>query len=100
MTGLLLRARPGANGAARGVVASVGVSPLMESDPGKQIKEVWAYLSDAEALELAEALNEYLSEPQAPGWHCHIADSDGNELSVGVGEPDDPSFASRFAKPS
>jgi len=72
----------------------------MESEPGRQLREIWVYLSDKEALDLREAFDDYLSEPTAPGWHCHITDSDGNELSVGVGEADDPSFASRFAKPS
>jgi hypothetical protein len=76
------------------------MSPLMESDSGKQLKEVWVYLRDREALDLREALDDYLSEPTAPGWHCHIADADGNELTVGVGEPDDPTFANRFTKPS
>jgi len=66
------------------------VSPLIETEPGQVVKEAWAYLSEAEARELLAALNEYFSEPQAPGWHCHITDSEGNELSVGVGEPDGP----------
>lgn len=78
----------------------MGVSPLIESDPGKQLREVWVYLSDAEALDLREALDDYLSAPSAPGWHCHVTDQDGNELSIGVGPPDDPRFASRFAEPS
>jgi hypothetical protein len=72
----------------------------MESDPGQTLKEVWVHLTDAEAVEVVKALNEYLGEPTPPGWHFHIRDSDGNELSVGVGEPDDPTFASRLAKPS
>ena len=74
----------------------------MESDPADEpLKEVWVYLSDDEARNLRRALDDYFSEPQRPGWHCHIADAHGNELSIGVGESEDPeSFASRFARPS
>jgi hypothetical protein len=25
---------------------------------------------------------------QPPGWHCHIADAEGNELTVGVTDDD------------
>jgi hypothetical protein len=71
----------------------------MESDPGSVLKEVWVYLSDQEAVEVVQAISEYLSEPQAPGWHFHVTDADGNQLSIGIGEPDDPdAFAERFGQ--
>jgi hypothetical protein len=74
----------------------------MESDPDTDpLREVWVYLTDDEARDLLLALDEYFSEPQRPGWHCHITDALGNELSVGVGESEDPErFASRFGKPA
>jgi hypothetical protein len=38
----------------------------MDGKPGESLKEVWVYLSDEEALELLEALNDYKSGPTSP----------------------------------
>ncbi len=64
----------------------------MESWPdGQSLKEVAVYLTDEEALELVEALrDDYFTEPLPPGWHCHITDSEGNELTVAVGKTEEP----------
>jgi hypothetical protein len=72
----------------------------METDPGQPVKTVWAYLTRAEAVELWDALNAWATEPGDPGWHCHIGGPEGSELTIAIGEPDDPTFADRFAKPS
>jgi hypothetical protein len=62
--------------------------PRLEGDQKQALKEVWVYLSDAEALDLWRALDEYFSETQPRGWHCHVTDSEGRELTVAVGEPE------------
>ena len=62
--------------------------PRMEGEQNEPIKGVWVYLSDKEAMDLWLALDDYMSEPTRPGWHCHVTDSDGNELTVEVGEPE------------
>lgn len=64
----------------------------MESEPGKSLAGVWVYLSRDEAVQLWDAMNAWTQEPGETGWHTHIADSRGNELTVAVGEPDDPEF--------
>ena len=65
----------------------------MESDPGKELREVWVYLTPDEAEELRRALDYWADEdPSDPGWHCHVTDTTGRELTVAIGEPDDPAF--------
>jgi hypothetical protein len=66
--------------------------PRIETDPGTELREVWVYLSDEEAEELRLALaaraNE--DEPRQPGWHTHILDSEGREVTIAVGDSDSP----------
>lgn len=76
------------------------MSPSMESDPGRSIKTLWVYLTREEAVQLQQALDAWASEPAEPGWHCHLTDSEGGELTVAIGEPDDPGFARRLPKSS
>ena len=51
------------------------------------LEEVLVYLSLDEARELRDALTNRLDEREGfrgPAWHCHIADADGHEVTVGV----------------
>jgi hypothetical protein len=58
---------------------------------GRRLKAAWVTLTAVEARELLEALrfwDEGVAEGHSdPGWHTHITDSDGNELTIAV-EPD------------
>jgi hypothetical protein len=57
----------------------------MESEPGKTHREVWVYLTPAEADELCDALA-YRAEEESeePDWHYHVTDPEGRELTVAV----------------
>jgi hypothetical protein len=63
--------------------------PRIESDPGTELREVWIYLSDGEAedLHLALAARAEEEEPRQPGWHTHILDEHGREVTIAVGKP-------------
>ena len=62
----------------------------MESQPGHELREVWVYLTPAEAEELRVALAQRTTEdPPDPDWHTHITDSSGRELTVAVEQPAD-----------
>lgn len=76
------------------------MSPRIESEPGRELREAWIYLSEGEAEELRLALNERAtSDFDDPGWHVHVTDSIGREVSLAVDDIDDPAFASWFVKP-
>jgi hypothetical protein len=58
--------------------------------PGEELQEVWVHLATAEADELQQALAyRAANEPDSRGWHHHILDSTGRELTVAVGGPDE-----------
>lgn len=63
--------------------------PRIETDPGSELREVWVYLTEAEAQELRSALNVWAEGGAAsePGWHTHIQDQGGREVTVAVGDP-------------
>lgn len=73
----------------------------METEPRQEVRELWAYLTVEEGLDLLEALKFWADEdPIDPGWHTHITDS-GRELTIAISpEFDEASFARRFAGPS
>jgi hypothetical protein len=64
-----------------------------DGPPGPPVATAWVTLSVDEAQELLEALHawaEAVAEgPLAPGWHTHLRDSDGNELTIGIASDDD-----------
>jgi hypothetical protein len=61
------------------------VSPRIESEPGTFLKEVWVYLTPAEAAELLVGLEERANDPTPdPEWHMHVTDSSGRELTVAI----------------
>jgi penicillin V acylase-like amidase (Ntn superfamily) len=51
----------------------------------------WVHLTVEEAVQLLESLKAWEEDaietgsPQ-PGWHTHVTDDDGNELTIAVGE--------------
>lgn len=54
----------------------------IESRPGEPLRAVYLWLTDSEAAELRDALNDLLGEP-GPGWHAHVSSSDFQaEISV------------------
>jgi hypothetical protein len=67
------------------------VSPRIESTPGTEHREAWVRLSEAEARQLLEAL-EYWDDEESidPGWHHHIKDAEGRELTIAIVPADTP----------
>jgi hypothetical protein len=61
--------------------------------PGRQLRTAWVTLSQDEGLELYRALEVWFEEVQAgeatPGWHTHISDEDGYELTIAIERPED-----------
>ena len=59
-----------------------------DGPPGRPLKTVWATLSKAEAKELLEALQFWADEiadgHPDPGWHAHLTDAEGNELTIAI----------------
>ena len=66
--------------------------PRIEAEPGTNLREVWIYLSEEEADDLRLALTYRIEEevPRRPGWHTHILDQRGREVTIAVGEPEPP----------
>jgi hypothetical protein len=64
-----------------------------DGPPGRPLSTAWVTLNIAEANELLGALQlwqEELAERRLdPGWHTHLTDSDGNELTIAI-EPEEP----------
>jgi hypothetical protein len=57
----------------------------MESEPGSELKDVWVYLTPAEAAELLVALEDRANDPSPdPDWHTHLTDSAGRELTIAI----------------
>ena len=67
-----------------------------DGPPGNELRTAWVELSADEAHELLESLKMWAEEVQEgeldPGWHTHVTDGAGRELTVAIrpGE-DDPS---------
>jgi len=57
-----------------------------DGPPGTPLSTVWVTLTAEEAEGLLAALREWAAEPEGEGdgWHTHITDSDGNELTIAV----------------
>ena len=60
-----------------------------EDGPGRPLKNAWVTLGIDEAQELLEALKVWAEDLAAgnldPGWHTHLSDSAGNELTIAIG---------------
>jgi hypothetical protein len=59
-----------------------------DGPPGRPLKTVWATLSIEDARHLLLSLEYWAEELENgdadPGWHMHITDADGNELTIAV----------------
>jgi hypothetical protein len=63
-----------------------------DGPPGARLKTVWVTLTVPEAWELLESLRVWAEEVAEgrldPGWHTHVSDGDGNELTIAVAGED------------
>jgi hypothetical protein len=57
-----------------------------DGPPGESLSTVWVTLSESEAQELLASLQEWSEGPEdlAAGWHTHVADAGGNELTIEI----------------
>jgi hypothetical protein len=57
-----------------------------DGSPGESLPTVWVTHTKTEAWELLGALQEWSREARdaTVGWHTHVADADGNELTVAI----------------
>jgi cobyrinic acid a,c-diamide synthase len=70
-----------------------------DGPPGRELRTVSVRLTSAEAQELLEALVARSEEDYPdPGYHLHIRDDDGRELTIWVSG--DAIIHNRFANPS
>lgn len=61
---------------------------LMGGSDDEPLTEAWAYLTAAEAIDLFHALSFYFEDAQPdPGWHHHVGDGDGPELTIAIDNP-------------
>lgn len=65
-----------------------------DGPPGEQLKSAWVTLTGPEARELLVALQAWADERgeggQPSGWHTHITDSEGIELTIAVEPSEHP----------
>lgn len=54
-----------------------------DGPPGRQLTTAWVQLSADEAHDLLESLKVWAKDPME-GWHMHITDADGRELTISV----------------
>ena len=63
----------------------------VDGPPGRALQTVSVELSVDEAYELLESLRVWAEEVAEgngdPGWHTHVADEDGRELTVAIALP-------------
>jgi hypothetical protein len=70
-----------------------------DGPPGRELRSASVELTPTEAQDLLEALVARSSEDfPNPGWHLHITDDDGRELTIRVSG--DAIIQNRFAGPS
>lgn len=59
-----------------------------DGPPGNELQTAWVELSTDEAYELLHALKAWAEEVQEghadPGWHTHVSDGSGRELTVSI----------------
>lgn len=62
-----------------------------DGPPGRSLQTVSVELSADEAYELLESLKVWADEVaegmRDPGWHTHVADTNGRELTVAIALP-------------
>jgi cobyrinic acid a,c-diamide synthase len=70
-----------------------------DGPPGRELRTVSVRLTPAEAQELLEALVARSEEDYPdPGYHLHITDDEGRELTISVSG--DAMIQNRFANPA
>jgi hypothetical protein len=59
-------------------------APGSSGAPGETLTDIWVSLTLVEADELLGALRTWANDERERerGWHCHIADADGRELTI------------------
>lgn len=61
--------------------------------PGRPLRSAWVTMSPDEAVALFEALGSWVESARAgtadSGWHTHVVDDDGNELTLAILPPED-----------
>lgn len=81
---------------------TISAMPEMDDGPtdgprGNQLKSAWVRLTNDEAYELLESLKVWAEEIEAghphPGWHTHVTDDAGNELTISIAEPQNDATA-------
>jgi len=59
-----------------------------DGPPGRELQTAWVELSTDEAYELLESLKFLAKDADDgdpdPGWHTHITDAEGRELTVSI----------------
>jgi hypothetical protein len=59
-----------------------------DGPPGNELRAAWVELSADEAHELLESLKVWAEDVQEdhpdPGWHTHVTDDEGRELTVSI----------------
>jgi hypothetical protein len=72
---------------------TVAIMPKMDAGPtdgppSTPLSTVWVTLTATEAADLLDSLRVWADECDQgmidPGWHAHITDADGNELTVAI----------------
>jgi hypothetical protein len=66
---------------------------VTDGPPGNPLESVWVTLNTREAIELLQALRFWAEDVDTghedPGWHTHITDPEGRELTIEIA-PDEP----------
>jgi hypothetical protein len=73
-----------------------------DGPPGKKLKTALVHLTIDEAYELLESLKVWAEEIEEegypdPGWHMHVTDDAGHELTISIGEPEADGRASEHS---
>jgi hypothetical protein len=70
------------------ILCNVAPADVPDDRSGESAKTAWVTLSAKEALEVLEALRYWAEDFEAGepnvGWHMHLADSDGSELTIEI----------------
>lgn len=65
-----------------------------DGPPGTVLRTVQVTLTEREAIELLQSLQMWADEIQQgqrdPGWHTHVSDLEGNELTISIAAAPQP----------
>lgn len=58
---------------------------ILDSTRDTPVRQVWLYLTEAEAQSMANALQDRLNDPDPdPEWHTHVEPSDRSDFEVTI----------------